>query len=251
MKMALKEAQRAYDDGEVPVGAVIVKDGKVISRARNMRESKQNALYHAEILAIDKACKKLKSFRLDDCEIYVTLEPCPMCAGAISGARVKEVIYGAKDKNYGCAGSKHNFFSDPDFEHLSTVTDGVMADECEALLQRFFAEARKRNKTTKFIGSPAKLLPQDLSTNDDEIVDRIKNVSSNVFQRECEINDEIYPCIVAEVANEYVVLGMIRTKAKSVFVLGGEMNENELLQFAREKFKTGSKLITKTSKYIL
>lgn len=250
MKMALKEAQKAYDDGEVPVGAVIVKDGKVISRARNMRENKQNALYHAEILAIDKACKKLKSFRLDGCEIYVTLEPCPMCAGAICGARLKEVVFGAKDKNYGCAGSKHNFFSDPDFEHLSIVTDGVMADESEALLQKFFAQARRRNKMAKLIGTSAKILPQNLSTNDDDVVDKIKKDLSNVVQRECEINEEVYPCVTAN-KNGNVVLGTVRTKAESLLILGSETSEEELLQFAKKSFCSGCKLITKTGKYLI
>lgn len=250
MKMALKEAQRAYDDGEVPVGAVIVKSGKVIAKARNMRESKQNALYHAEILAIDKACKKLKSFRLDDCEIYVTLEPCPMCAGAICGARLKEVVFGAKDKNYGCAGSKHNFFSDPDFEHLATVTMGVMAQESEALLQKFFSEARRRNKMTKLIGSPAKLLPQNLSTNNDNIVDKIKNISSNIVQRECMADGEIYPCVVTNAENN-IILGIIRTKNESVLILGKEMSEDDLLQYAKKSFLSGCKLITKMGKHLI
>ena len=139
MKLALKEAQKAYQAGEVPVGAVIVKDGKVISRARNMRECKQNAICHAEILAIDKACKRLKSFRLDGCELYVTLEPCPMCAGAISGARISTIIFGIDDKKYGCAGSKYNFFEDDDLEHKAEVIGGVLKEDCEQLLQKFFA----------------------------------------------------------------------------------------------------------------
>ncbi len=250
MKMALKEAQRACADGEVPVGAVIVKDNEVIARARNMRETKQNALYHAEILAIDKACKKLKSFRLDGCEIYVTLEPCPMCAGAICGARLKEVVFGAKDKNYGCAGSKHNFFSDPDFEHLSTVTGGVMADQCEALLQKFFAQARRRNKLIKLIGNSAELLSQNLSTIKDKIVDKIRGKTSNIVQRECKIDGEIYPCVVTS-SKGNIVLAIIRAKTESVLVLGDEMSEDELLQFARSSFCSGCKLITKTGKYIL
>ncbi len=250
MKMALKEAQKAYEEGEVPVGAVIVKNGQVVARARNMREAKQNALYHAEILAIDKACKKLKSFRLDGCEIYVTLEPCPMCAGAISGARLKDVVFGAKDKNYGCAGSKHNFFSDPDFEHLSTVRGGVMADECEALLQKFFTQARKRNKLIKLIGNFAELLPQNLSTIKDNIVDKIKKNSSNIVQRECKIDGEIYPCVVTS-SKGNIVLAIIRAKTESVLVLGDEVSEDELLQFAKNSFCSGCKLITKTGKYIL
>lgn len=171
MKMALFQAQKAYEAGEVPVGAVVVKDGKIISRARNMREGKQNALCHAEILAIDKACRKLKSFRLDGFEIYVTLEPCPMCAGAICGARLSRVVFGASDKNYGCAGSKHNFFADPDFEHLAQVCGGVMARECEELLQKFFVQARKRNRMNKLLGKHAKILQDNLSTIGDTNVD--------------------------------------------------------------------------------
>lgn len=98
MKEALKEANKAILEEEVPIGAVIEKDGKIIARAHNKREKTQNALMHAEIIAIDKACKKLKSWRLDDCTLYVTLEPCPMCAGAIANARIKNVFYGAQDK---------------------------------------------------------------------------------------------------------------------------------------------------------
>lgn len=97
MEEALKEAQKALKKDEVPIGAVIVKDGKIIARGRNSREKSQNALKHAEIIAINKACKKLKSWRLDGCEIYVTLEPCPMCAGAIANARISKVVYGAKE----------------------------------------------------------------------------------------------------------------------------------------------------------
>ena len=97
MEEAFKEAQKALNKDEVPIGAVIVKDGKIVARGRNDREKSQNALKHAEIIAIDKACKKLKSWRLDECEIYVTLEPCPMCAGAIANARISKVVYGAKE----------------------------------------------------------------------------------------------------------------------------------------------------------
>ena len=97
MEEALKEAQKALNKDEVPIGAVIVKDGKIVARGRNSREKSQNALKHAEIIAINKACKKLKSWRLDGCEIYVTLEPCPMCAGAIANARISKVVYGAKE----------------------------------------------------------------------------------------------------------------------------------------------------------
>ena len=151
MKQALLLAQKAYKKEEVPVGAIIVKDNKIIARAYNKREQKQNALYHAEILAINKACKKLKSFRLDDCEMYVTLEPCPMCSGAIVNARLKKVYFGCYDFNYGCAGSKYNFLQDKTFEHLVDVEGGILQEECSNILKQFFIEIRKKNKTKKNI----------------------------------------------------------------------------------------------------
>ena len=149
MNMALNLAQIAFLKGDVPVGAIIVRDGKVVSKAYNRREKKQNALYHAEILAIDKACKKLKSFRLDDCEMYVTLEPCPMCSGAIVNARLKKIYFGCPDFNYGCAGSKYNFLQDKAFEHLVEVEGGLLQDECGTLIKKFFKEVRQRNKNVK------------------------------------------------------------------------------------------------------
>ena len=149
MNMALNLAQIAFKKGEVPVGAIIVRDGKVVSKAYNKREKKQNALYHAEILSIDKACKKLKSFRLDDCEMYVTLEPCPMCSGAIVNARLKKVYFACPDNNYGCAGSKYNFLQDKAFEHLVEVESGLLQEESSELIKKFFREIRKRNKNVK------------------------------------------------------------------------------------------------------
>lgn len=151
MLCALNQAKKAYKKGEVPVGAIIVKDGKVIAKTYNKRETKQNALYHAEILAIDKACKKLKSFRLDECEMYVTLEPCPMCSGAIVNARLKKVYFGSFDLNYGCAGSKYNFLQDKAFEHLVEVEGGLLQEECSKIIKEFFKEVRKKNKIAKKI----------------------------------------------------------------------------------------------------
>lgn len=151
MEQALIMAKKAYKRGEVPVGAIIVRNGKVVSRAYNNREKKQNALHHAEILAITKACKKLKSFRLDDCEMYVTLEPCPMCSGAIINARLKKVYYGCPDLNYGCAGSKYNFLQDKTFEHLVDVEGGLLSEECSKLIKDFFIEIRKKKKDAKKI----------------------------------------------------------------------------------------------------
>ena len=151
MLQALEMAKKAYKKDEVPVGAIIVRNGKVVSRAYNSRERKQNALHHAEVLAINKACKKLKSFRLDDCEMYVTLEPCPMCSGAIINARLKKLYFGCPDLNYGCAGSKYNFLQDKTFEHLVEVEGGLLADECSSLIKNFFVEIRQRKKDAKKI----------------------------------------------------------------------------------------------------
>jgi len=150
MDCAIKQSKKAYSAGEVPVGAVIVKNGKVISRAYNKRETKQNALYHAEILAIDKACKKLKNFRLDDCEMFVTLEPCPMCSGAILNARLKKVTYGASDDNLflHC----ENILQDPKSEINVEVVSGEKGEQCRELLLQFFAKVRDKNKTKKMLG---------------------------------------------------------------------------------------------------
>ena len=149
MHMALCQAKRAYKNKDVPVGAIIVKDNKIISKAFNKKERKQNAILHAEILAINKACKKLKSFRLEGCVMYVSLEPCPMCSGAIIASRLDKVVFGAPDINYGCAGSKYNFLQDKTFEHLVEVEGGVLKEECSQLIKDFFAEVRKRNKISK------------------------------------------------------------------------------------------------------
>ena len=143
MKEALKEAQKAYEKLEVPVGAVIVKDGKIIARAYNQKETKLDTTKHAEILAIQKASKKLKSWRLIDCEMYVTLEPCPMCAGAIIQSRIKKVYYGVSDEKTGAVGSKLNLFKDYKFNHNVEVEMGILTDKCKDLLQNFFIELRK------------------------------------------------------------------------------------------------------------
>jgi len=146
MKEALKEAQKAYKCKEVPIGAVIVYKNKIIGRGYNLREKKNSALMHAEIVAISKACKKLKSWRLEDCELYVTLEPCPMCAGAIIQSRIKKVFFGAFDKKAGCAGSTFDLFEKGKFNHDVEVTGGVLREDCAALLKTFFKELRKFDK---------------------------------------------------------------------------------------------------------
>ena len=143
MKQALKEAKKAYEKLEVPVGAVIVKDGKIIARAHNLKETKTDTTKHAEILAIQKASKKLESWRLIDCEMYVTLEPCTMCAGAIINSRIKKVYIGAMDEKTGAVGSVLNLFEDYKFNHKPEVEKEVLQEECESILKNFFKELRK------------------------------------------------------------------------------------------------------------
>ena len=141
MKLAIIEAKKAAEKGEVPVGAVIVKNDEVIAACHNLREEKQNALSHAEMEAINIACQKLNSWRLDDCEMYVTLEPCPMCTGAIINSRIKTVIFGAYDSKMGCMDSVINLCDYP-FNHKVEVYGGIMEDECLTVLQKFFKNLR-------------------------------------------------------------------------------------------------------------
>lgn len=148
MKEALKQAQKAYDKLEVPVGAVIVKDGKIIARAYNQKEEKNDTTNHAEMLAIKKASKKLESWRLLDCDMYVTLEPCSMCAGALIQSRVRKVYIGASDEKTGACGSVLNLLEDYKFNHKVEIEKGVMQAECEAMLKKFFKELRELKKTS-------------------------------------------------------------------------------------------------------
>ena len=141
MLAAIEEAKRAKKDGEVPVGAVIVKNGEIIATGRNMREQKQNALSHAETEAINAACKKLKSWRLDECDMYVTLEPCPMCAGAIINARIKTVVFGAFDSKAGSMDSVINLCDYP-YNHKPEIYGGICEELCSELLQDFFKSLR-------------------------------------------------------------------------------------------------------------
>ena len=145
MKAALKLAHKAAEEGEVPVGAVVVCDGKIVGRGRNRRETKKNALHHAEIEAIEKACRKLGGWRLHRCDLYVTLEPCPMCAGAIINARIKTVYFGAFDPKAGSCGSMINLFSLP-YNHQPELVSGLMEEECAEELRTFFRELRKQRK---------------------------------------------------------------------------------------------------------
>ena len=145
MKEALKEAKKAYEKLEVPVGAVIVKNGKIIARAHNLKETKKDTTKHAEILAIEKASKKLNAWRLLDCEMYITLEPCSMCAGAIINSRIKKIYIGALDEKTGAAGSVLNLF-DYKFNHKVEVEKGILQKECEKVLKDFFKELRNIKK---------------------------------------------------------------------------------------------------------
>jgi tRNA(adenine34) deaminase len=149
MKEAIREAKKAEELNEVPIGAVIVIDGKIISRAHNLRESQQNAVAHAELLAIEKACQIMGSWRLENATLYVTLEPCPMCSGAILLSRVSRVVYGAADPKGGCAGTLMNLLQDERFNHQSELTAGILESECSQLLSNFFRGIRERKKLEK------------------------------------------------------------------------------------------------------
>ena len=148
MKEALKEAKKALKKEEVPVGAIIVKDGEIIARAHNLKESKKKSTSHAEILAIEKASKKLKAWRLENCEMYVTLEPCSMCAGALIQARIKKVYIGTDDLKTGACGSVLNLLDYP-FNHKVEVEKYILKYECENILKSFFKKLRERNKNEK------------------------------------------------------------------------------------------------------
>ncbi len=143
MQIALEEARKAFELGEVPIGAVVARNGEVVAAAHNTRESEKNALHHAELLAIDKACKALGGWRLWECELFVTLEPCPMCAGAIINSRIRRVVYGADDAKAGCCGSITDLFSMP-FNHHPSVEKGLCAEQAQALMQSFFARLREQ-----------------------------------------------------------------------------------------------------------
>ncbi len=148
MRAALGSAKTAAKNGETPVGAVIVHKGRIIAGGRNRREYGKNALYHAEISAINSACKKLGGWRLHECDIYVTLEPCPMCAGAIINARIKNVFYGASDLKAGSFGSIVDLSQLP-YNHKPNITGGVLKEECAAVLSDFFKGLREQKKKTK------------------------------------------------------------------------------------------------------
>lgn len=147
MKEALKQAKKAYAIEEVPIGCVIVHEEKIIARAYNKRNTKKSTLAHAELLAIEKACKKLGDWRLEECTMYITLEPCQMCAGAIVQARIPRVVIGTHNKKAGCAGSILNLLQMKEFNHQVELTSGVLEEECSEMMKQFFREMRKKKVT--------------------------------------------------------------------------------------------------------
>ncbi|NLU09709.1 MAG: nucleoside deaminase [Tepidanaerobacter acetatoxydans] len=146
MRQAIQEAKRAMEIDEVPIGAVVVKADEVIARAHNLRETLQDATAHAELLAIRKACEVLGTWRLQGCTLYVTLEPCPMCAGAVILSRVDRLVFGAKDPKGGACGSLINLPADERFNHRPKISAGIMADECGNILKKFFQDKRMNKK---------------------------------------------------------------------------------------------------------
>ncbi len=142
MRIALEEARAAFDEDEIPIGAVVVCDGRVIAKAHNMREQLKDPTAHAEILAMRKAAQYLGGWRLHRCDLYVTIEPCPMCAGSIVQARINSLVFGATDEKAGCCGTVCNLLNMPSFNHRVPVTGGVMADECARIMSDFFRRKR-------------------------------------------------------------------------------------------------------------
>lgn len=152
MKAAIKEAYKALEKDEVPIGCVIVKNDKIIARGYNLRETKQQSIAHAEVVAIQKACKKIGSWRLEECDLYVTLEPCAMCSGVILQSRIKNVYYGAKDSKGGCIESCMRMYECKGFNHYPSTHGGILEEECANLLKDFFKQKRKQKKEAKKLG---------------------------------------------------------------------------------------------------
>lgn len=147
MREALREAHKAYELGEVPIGAVLVRGEEVIARGHNLRESMRDPTAHAEILVLQQAAQRLGGWRLSGCTLYVTLEPCPMCAGALVQARVERLVYGAPDPKAGCAGTLLNLVQFSPFNHQLEMRSGLLQEECAALLQQFFRQLRKSRRS--------------------------------------------------------------------------------------------------------
>ena len=144
MEIAIKEAEKALKQGDVPVGAVIVQNDKVIAKSYNKKQKKDIATRHAEIEVIEKACKKLKTWHLDDCELYITMEPCLMCAGAILQSRIKKVIYGVDNEKFGCVKSIETILNNSQFNHTTVIVSGIMKEKIEKMLKDFFKEMRNK-----------------------------------------------------------------------------------------------------------
>lgn len=161
MRAALKQARKAIELGEVPIGCVIVYEGRIIGRGYNRRNTDKSVLCHAEITAIKKACKKMGDWRLEDCTMYVTLEPCQMCAGAIVQSRIPRVVMGALSPKAGSAGTVINILENPDFNHQVELSKGILEKECSAILKEFFTELRKRNKAEKEAKKIAQALAEE------------------------------------------------------------------------------------------
>lgn len=153
MKLAIKEAMKAEEIDEVPIGCVIVKDGKVLSAAHNLRQTEQISTKHAEMIAIEDACQKIGSWRLEDCDLYVTLEPCPMCTGAIIQSRIRHVYFGAYDPKGGCLGSLIDLTKVKGFNHYPQSTGGILEEECAKILKDFFRIKREKKKAEKKLKS--------------------------------------------------------------------------------------------------
>ncbi|MGY4110079.1 tRNA adenosine(34) deaminase TadA [Aeribacillus sp. SP014] len=149
MTLAIEEAKKAEKIGEVPIGAVLVVDDVVVAKAHNLRETEQRSIAHAEILAIEEACRKLRTWRLENSTLYVTLEPCPMCAGAIVMSRIERVVFGAFDPKAGCAGTLMNLLNEPRFNHQTEVISGVKQEQCSEMLTCFFQKLREEKKRLK------------------------------------------------------------------------------------------------------
>lgn len=147
MKEAIRQARKAWKLAEVPIGCVIVRDGRIIARGYNRRNTDKNTLAHAELLAIRKASRVVGDWRLEDCTMYITLEPCQMCAGAIVQARIPRVVIGSRNPKAGCAGSVLNLLQVPRFNHQVELTEGILEEECSSMLSNFFRELRERRKT--------------------------------------------------------------------------------------------------------
>lgn len=149
MRLALQEADCAAQKGEIPIGAVLVLEGEVVAKAHNMRETWQDATAHAEVVVIQEACKKLARWRLDDAILYVTVEPCPMCAGAIVNSRIRKVVYGCTDTKAGGVESIFNILSNPSLNHKPEIISGICENECRGIIKNFFKKRRQENKIAK------------------------------------------------------------------------------------------------------